>query len=71
YFVLAWDKFVRLCNAQKVEFKLGIKEFELAPVELKALRQVREKYKEMLKDGKEEPKSKKPWIPDLYKRLWA
>ncbi|MFX0205277.1 MAG: hypothetical protein ACFFDT_04780 [Candidatus Hodarchaeota archaeon] len=59
YFVLAWDKFVRLCNAHKVEFKLGIKEFELAPVELKALRQVREKYKEMLKDGKEEPKPPK------------
>lgn len=50
YFVLTWDKFCKLCEAQKVEFKLGIKEFEIAPVEFMALRQVRKMYEGLLKD---------------------
>ena len=50
-FVLAWDKFCKLCEAQKIEFKLGTKEFEIARVERVALRKVREMYEEMLKEG--------------------
>ena len=52
-FVLDWDRFCKLCEAQKVEFKLGTKEFKIAAVERGALKMVRKKYEEMLKDGRE------------------
>lgn len=49
YFGLDWEKFCKLCDAEKVEFRLGLEEFEMSQIEFNILRQLRQAYLDLLK----------------------
>ena len=49
-FILSWEEFNKLCDAHKVEFKLGSREFQAEVIEFALWRQIRQTYLDLLEE---------------------
>ncbi|MCK4825559.1 hypothetical protein KA005_57960 [bacterium] len=50
FFDLPWEDFYKLCDAQVIEFQLGLEEFKVGEPEFAAWRQFRQAYLDLLED---------------------
>lgn len=50
FFKLSWEDFCKLCDAQVVEFQLGLEEFKVGEPEFALLRQFRQVYLDLLEE---------------------